>query len=87
MRASVILAAAAALVACASAVTGPVTEFPPLSLYCGSGDYTASNTDNLGSAAVFGNLNVVNYGIGQGLKPAPVGKSPPGRLCVETWLL
>ena len=71
MRRAVI--AMAALAACAS---GTVTQFPPLSLYNGNGGYSASNTDNLGSTAINGDITVKNYAIGAGLAPAPFGACP-----------
>lgn len=71
IRVTAILAVAVA----ASALTGPstVTEFPPLSLYCGSGDFSAAKTDNLGAFAVYGNVQVQNYAAGSGLPPSPPG--------------
>lgn len=51
-----------------------VTSFPPLSLYCGSGGYTASGTDVLGAFAVNGDATLSNFGGGSSLSP-PYGES------------
>jgi len=64
-----------ALVACVfvGALAVPVTEFPPLSLYTGNGGYSASSTDNLGTAAINGDVVLKNYGVGDPANPAPSG--------------
>lgn len=59
--------------ACTGLVSAAVTEFPPLSLYTGSGGYTASDTDNLGAFACYGDVSVKDYAAGASLPPAPFG--------------
>jgi hypothetical protein len=70
------IASVVALVTAMHGVSATVTAFPPLSLYCGGGGFSAtalSGTDNRGSFAVNGNFVVRNYGVGAGLAPAPFG--------------
>jgi hypothetical protein len=50
-----------------------MTTFPQLSLYTGSGGYSATNAANQGSFAISGNLLAKNYAVGTGLAPAPFG--------------
>lgn len=55
-----------AMMALASAT---ISSFPPISLYCGTGGYTASYTDIEGAFVVIGNVQLSGFGGGSSLSP------------------